>query len=116
MVADRLGLASVIARAFEHDVPSERRRYVMRRAAAERRFADAAEIAADLGDVSPAANLHVAAAEALLQESHRDEARAQLERALTFYRSVGATRFIREAEELLASIEHRPDDATAPPV
>jgi hypothetical protein len=35
-------------------------------------------------------------------EGRRAEADAQLEQALAFYRSVGATRYIREAEALLA--------------
>ncbi len=77
-------------------------RDVMRRAAAERRFAEAAEVAADAGEKSLAADLHLAAAEALLQEGHPERAREQLERALAFYRSVGATRFIRDADALLA--------------
>jgi hypothetical protein len=41
----------------------------------------------------------------LLDTDHPEEARVQLEAALTFYRSVGATRYIREAEALLATIQ-----------
>lgn len=47
------------------------------------------------------AEMRTRAAEVLLKEGRRDEARRQLEQALTFYRSVSATRFIREAEELM---------------
>jgi hypothetical protein len=40
-------------------------------------------------------------AEQLLAEGRTAEANAELAAALAFYRSVGATRFIREAEQLL---------------
>jgi len=43
------------------------------------------------------------AARALVDENRRAEADAQLHRALAFYRSVGATRYIREGEALLAA-------------
>jgi hypothetical protein len=43
------------------------------------------------------------AAERLLAEGGRGEADVQLQRALAFYRSVGATRYIREGEALLAA-------------
>jgi class 3 adenylate cyclase/tetratricopeptide (TPR) repeat protein len=100
LVADRLGLSAAIARAFD-DAPFERRRDAMRRAAAQQRFEDAAKIAARIGERALAADLHLAAAEALLETGRSEEAHAQLDRALAFYRSVGATRFIRDAEALL---------------
>jgi len=40
----------------------------------------------------------------LIGEGRRDEADRQLQGALTFYRSVGATRYIREGEALLVAI------------
>ena len=42
-------------------------------------------------------------AEALVQAGRRAEADAMLQQALAFYRSVGATRYIREAEALFAA-------------
>ena len=42
-------------------------------------------------------------AEQLVHEGRRAEADEQLRRALAFYRSVGATRWIREGEALLAA-------------
>jgi hypothetical protein len=36
-------------------------------------------------------------------QNRRTEANIQLERALVFYRSVGAIRYVRESEELLAA-------------
>ena len=42
-------------------------------------------------------------AQTLIDDGRRAEADEQLQRALTFYRSVGATRYIREGEALLAA-------------
>jgi hypothetical protein len=38
----------------------------------------------------------------LIEQDRRAEADVELQRALAFYRSVGATRYIRQAEGLLA--------------
>ncbi len=43
------------------------------------------------------------AAKALVAQGRRPEADAQLAKALAFYRSVGAKRYLREAEALLAA-------------
>jgi len=43
------------------------------------------------------------AAERLVRDGRRAEADEQLQRALAFYRSVGATRYVREGEALLAA-------------
>jgi hypothetical protein len=51
-----------------------------------------------------AAEVRGAAAEAMLAEGRAAEAGAQLEQVLEFYRSVGATRMIREIEAQLAAI------------
>jgi class 3 adenylate cyclase/tetratricopeptide (TPR) repeat protein len=48
------------------------------------------------------AEARVRAAEALLQQERADDAREQLEQALAFYGSVGATLFIRRAEDIAA--------------
>jgi len=47
--------------------------------------------------------VHLRAAESLVASGRRTEADPHLAEALTFYRSVGATRYIREAEKLLAA-------------
>jgi hypothetical protein len=49
------------------------------------------------------ADARLRAAEKLLSDGCPTEADEQLQRALTFYRSVGATRYVREAEGLLTS-------------
>jgi hypothetical protein len=67
------------------------------------RFEEAAAIHADIGCIPEEAFARLRAAEALVDEGRRAEADAQLEQALTFYRSVGATAYIREAESLFAA-------------
>ena len=56
----------------------------------------------ELGKVNDEAYLRVRLGERLLGEGRADEGRAQIERALAFYRGVRATRFVAEAEALLA--------------
>jgi hypothetical protein len=62
----------------------------------------AARIYAQIGAQPDEAHARLLAAESLLQAGRRDEAETELARALDFYRRVGATRMIREAEALLA--------------
>ncbi len=73
------------------------------RAALERRFADAAEIYARMPLRPAEALARVRAAELLIADGRRSEGDAQLQRALAFWKSVGATRYIRQAERLLAA-------------
>ena len=47
--------------------------------------------------------MRLAAARLLVEQGRRAEADEQLGRALAFYRSVGATRYLREGESLLAA-------------
>jgi hypothetical protein len=56
--------------------------------------------------VDDEAYLRLRAGERLLAEGCMEEGRAQVERALVFFRGVRATRFIADAEALLADI-HR---------
>ncbi len=67
----------------------------------------AASVLAELGKVSDEAYVRLRAGERLLAEGQTDEGRAQVERALDFYRGVRATRFIAEAESLLAGVERQ---------
>jgi hypothetical protein len=53
--------------------------------------------------MTAAARVRLRAAETLAAQGHRIEANEQLDKALAFYRSVGATRYIREAEALVAA-------------
>jgi tetratricopeptide (TPR) repeat protein len=62
----------------------------------------AADLLEEIGDRPGEAEVRLRAAAALVAAGRRAEADAQLAKALAFYRSVGATRFIREGEALLA--------------
>jgi tetratricopeptide (TPR) repeat protein len=66
-------------------------------------FERAADVYAEIGALPDEAYARLRAAEQLLGEGRRAEADKHLGRALGFWRSVGATRFIREGESLLAA-------------
>jgi tetratricopeptide (TPR) repeat protein len=66
-------------------------------------FVAAADALSGMGAVSDEAFFRLRAAEALIEAGRRAEGDVQLQQALTFYRSVGATRYVREAEGLLAA-------------
>lgn len=66
-------------------------------------FARAAEDYAEIGSKPEEAEARLRAAEALLEQGDRAEADTQLQRALAFWRSVGATRFVQEGEALLGA-------------
>jgi class 3 adenylate cyclase/tetratricopeptide (TPR) repeat protein len=63
----------------------------------------AADLCAQIGSLPDEAYARLRAAEALLADGRRHEADEQLGRAFAFFRSVGATRYIREGEALLAA-------------
>lgn len=73
------------------------------RAAAAGDFVRAADIFGEIGDASLEAFYRLCAAEALVAAGRRAEADEQLRPALAFYRGVGATRYVREGEALLAA-------------
>jgi class 3 adenylate cyclase len=73
------------------------------RAAAATDFRLAADILGEMGAASSEALFRLRSAEQLVGDGRRAEADEQLHRALAFYRSVGATRYIREGEALLAA-------------
>ena len=62
-----------------------------------------AEDRSAMGAVTEEARDRLWLAEALIDRNRRAEADVELHRALDFYRSVGATRYIREAEGRLAA-------------
>jgi class 3 adenylate cyclase/tetratricopeptide (TPR) repeat protein len=66
-------------------------------------FAAAADTFSEIGDLAEEAFARLRAAEQLLAEGRRAEADEQLQRSLAFWRSVGATRYIRKGEALLAA-------------
>jgi tetratricopeptide (TPR) repeat protein len=73
------------------------------RAIAAGDFRDAAQILGEIGELSFEAFHRLQAAEQLVEQGRRAEADEQLRPALAFYRAVGATRYVREGEALLAA-------------
>ena len=71
------------------------------RAYGQRDFAAAAEILRRIGTRPDEAEARLRAAEELVAQGRRAEADEQMQQALAFYRSVGATRYVRECEALL---------------
>jgi len=73
------------------------------RAIAHGDFAHGAELVARIGAPSVEAYTRLRVAEELARAGHHTEAHEQLAQALVFFRKVGATRYIAQAEELLAA-------------
>jgi class 3 adenylate cyclase/tetratricopeptide (TPR) repeat protein len=71
-------------------------------ALASGRFQEAARLYARIGSLPDEADARLRAAGALLAKRRRGEAETELDRALDFYRRVGAEAYVREAEALLA--------------
>jgi class 3 adenylate cyclase/tetratricopeptide (TPR) repeat protein len=70
---------------------------------AEGQLERAAELLGEMGSLPDEALARLRAADQLVTAGRRAEADEQLGRALAFFRSVGATRYIREGEALLAA-------------
>lgn len=68
---------------------------------AEEEYTQAALVLDEIGALPQAAEARVRAAAALVDAGRRPEADEQLRQALAFFRSVGATRYVREGESLL---------------
>jgi predicted negative regulator of RcsB-dependent stress response len=66
------------------------------------RWAEAADVYDEMGASPYAALAALRAAEWFVAQGRRAEADEQLRRALAFWRTVGATRYVREGEALLA--------------
>ena len=70
---------------------------------AEGELERAADVFGEMGSLPDEALARLRAAELLTAAGRRPEADEQLQPALAFFRSVGATRYVREAETLLAA-------------
>ncbi len=100
-MAARVGLADEISTALE---PHRGNPWVdVALAVVHERFSDAADRLRVIGDAANEADARLWAAEQHAVAGRRAEANAELDRALAFYRSVGATRYIRQGEALLAA-------------
>ena len=100
-VLPRLGRESDFVEAVETQVTTPWRRAA--RAFFVGDFGDAAETYATLGALPEEAYVRLRWAEALVGEGRRAEADTELRKALAFWRSVGATAYVREGEALLAA-------------
>jgi predicted ATPase len=99
LVARSLGLENRLRHLFVPGRPWENVSIAM----LEHRWADAAAIAESIHNPTWGAEIRLTAAETLVEEGRRDEAVQLLDPAVTFFRSVGATRFMERAESLLAT-------------
>jgi class 3 adenylate cyclase len=70
-------------------------------------FARAAEIYAEIGSKPEEAEARLRAAEALVEQGSGAEADEHLRRAVAFWRSVGASRYVEEGDALLAAASRR---------
>jgi tetratricopeptide (TPR) repeat protein len=101
-VARMLGRPEDVVEAIK-DEPADTPWIHAARAVAAGEFVRAADIFVEIGAQTLEAFYRLRAAEALVAEGRRAEADAQLGPALAFYRAVGATRYVREGEALLAA-------------
>jgi len=77
--------------------------FAVARALADQEFVAAGESLDSMGAARQAALARLRAVQELVKAGRSAEAEDQLRHALDFFRSVGATRFIREGQELLAA-------------
>jgi hypothetical protein len=101
-VMKALGRASEL-RTFLEDFPRPTRWHGAALAILDGDYARAADLLDELGIVSLSAEARLNAATAFAASGRQAEADAELRPALDFFRSVGATRYVREAEALLAA-------------
>jgi tetratricopeptide (TPR) repeat protein len=100
-VAERLGIDGELRRQLDTMHPSLGLDAL--RAVLDREFERAAERFAEIGSLPDEALARLRAAERLVAEGRANSADTQLQQALAFWRDVGATRYIREGEALLAA-------------
>jgi hypothetical protein len=100
-VADELGCRGALREALASANPDDPWRHAAE-AVLDRDFELTAEVFEQMG-YTDEAYARLKAAEKLVAEGRRTAADVQLERALAFFRSVGATRYIHEGEALPAA-------------
>jgi len=98
-VARQLGLRQRVRELVEQTPESPWKDAAM--AGAEGDFNRAADVFAAMGATTLEADARLCAAEELIDAGRRAEGEDQLQKALDFYRTVGATRYIQEGEALL---------------
>jgi tetratricopeptide (TPR) repeat protein len=101
IAAERVGRTSELLAVL--DASDETPWGVATRHYAHGRYGEAADTLEAIGDLHMAAHARLRAAEALGAAGRKVEADAELARAVDFFRSVRATRYLRRAEGLLAA-------------
>ena len=101
-VAWQLGRPEELLDALRHE-PSHTPWLTAARSVAAGDFGGAADVFAEVRIPPHEAFYRLRAAEQLLAQGQRGQADEQLRIALAFYRSVGATRYVRDGEALLAA-------------
>jgi class 3 adenylate cyclase len=96
----RIGLLPELAAALEQHIPNPWTEVVGRYAAGD--FVAAADMLATIGSKPEEAEARLHAAEQLAADGRATEADEQLQQALAFFRSVGATHYLRKHEPLPA--------------
>jgi tetratricopeptide (TPR) repeat protein len=103
LVAGRLGIRDELRELVELSPEGPWKDLTL--AAAQGDLVRAGDLYAQMGAPTFEAVARLLAGEELLETGRRAEGEEQLEKALTFYRSVGATFFIQRAERLLAAAQ-----------
>ena len=106
LIAGELGYAEELAELLE-DV-AQTRWIAATRALLRNDFAEAADMLGEIGAADLEALARLRAAKRLVADGRRAEADEQLQLALAFWRSVRATRYIRDAEALLGEASEIP--------
>jgi hypothetical protein len=101
LVAERVGRTAEIG-AIVDGLPKTPWK-IAARATLDGRHADAANVYGEIGTLPDEAHQRLRAAQTFAGAGRREEAEDQLRRSLAFFRSVGATRYMREGEELMAA-------------
>ena len=96
----KLGITADVRNLFKRARPSPWRDAQL--ALLDGAFATAAQIYAEVGYSSIEAEIRMLAAEDLIESGHRAEGEVELQKAIAFYRTVGASFYINRCEQLLA--------------
>jgi len=100
-VARQLGVRQQVRDVLERAAESPWKEVAL--AGADGDFSRAADLFAAFGTSTFEAEARLCAAEELIEAGQRTAGEAELQRALAFYRKVGATRYIHQGEALLAA-------------